>query len=398
MAVATRTRQVTGSTRPRIATVRPKGRSEGAAFVRFAKDVLNLEPLAWQAWVLRAALVRARGRWASRTVGVMVARQQGKTTLAAIRALAGMVLLGEDVIGAAQNRDIALEAWREALFLADDAGLGIHSVARTNGREEFWIGRSRYKIVSSTRRGGRGLHADLVILDEVREFRDWDGWAALEKTRRARPSSQVWAISTEGDDGSVVLNSLADRGRVAADMRAVTDAAWFEWSAPLEAARSDPRGWAAANPELGGLIPFDTVASEALADTPEVFETEVLCRRVATLRPWLPEGAWAACGDPAASVPDGAEVVFAVHAGVELRHGSVAVGWRRPDGRTHVESVAGYGEADGPVLVRAGVRLRELVDRWAPMAVVVVKGSGAGRGGGTGVGGFRGDRSAGIRG
>ena len=61
---------------------------------------------------------------------------------------------------------------------------------------------ARYKVVSSTRRGGRGLSADLVIMDEVREYRDEGGWAALEKTRRARNSSQVWAISNEGDDGS----------------------------------------------------------------------------------------------------------------------------------------------------------------------------------------------------
>ena len=80
-----------------------------------------------------------------------------------------MVLFGEQVIGAAQNRDIALEAWRDALETAEDAGLPVRNVKRTNGREEFWIGRSRYKVVSSTRRGGRGLHADLVVMDEVRE-------------------------------------------------------------------------------------------------------------------------------------------------------------------------------------------------------------------------------------
>ena len=368
---------VSGSVTPRVATRRPLGRSAGGEVIRFATDVLHLEPLEWQKWALRRGLVRANGKWASRTVSVLVARQSGKTTLATIRALAGMVLWGEQVVGAAQNRDIALEAWREAWQVADDAGLVQKRPVMTNGREEFWIGRTRYKVASSTRRGGRGLRADLVVLDEVREFRDWDGWAALEKTRRARPSSQVWAISTEGDDGSVVLNSLAAAGRAAALEKTHTDSAWFEWSAAPDMDRFDPAGWAQANPELGGLIPFDTIASEAEHDAPEVFETEVLCRRVATLRPWLPAGTWDLCADPHATVPDGAEVVFSLTAGPELRHATIGVGWRRPDGRTHIEGVTGYSDTDGPVLVRAGERLAELAARWKPPVVVVVKGSAA---------------------
>ena len=45
--------------------------------------------------------------------------------------------------------------------------------------------------------------------------------------------------------------------------------------------RSDPEAWAAANPALGHLISAATVESESKTDDPEVFETEVLCRRVA---------------------------------------------------------------------------------------------------------------------
>ena len=59
--------------------------------------------------------------------------------------------------------------------------------------------------------------------------------------------------------------------------------AWFEWSAPPGLERSDPEGWRWANPALGRLITMETIASEAKHDPPEVFETEVLCRRVATL-------------------------------------------------------------------------------------------------------------------
>ena len=71
---------------------------------------------------------------------MVVARQNGKTSCATIRTLGGMALWGENVIGAAQNRDIALEAWRDALEVALDAGLPVRETKRATGREEFWIG------------------------------------------------------------------------------------------------------------------------------------------------------------------------------------------------------------------------------------------------------------------
>ena len=362
-----------GSAWPRIATKRPPGPSAGLQVVQFATEVLKVDLLPWQINALDHGLVRTPEElWASRTVSIMVGRQNGKTLLVAVRALAGMVLWNEEVLAASQNRDVALDAWNTALELAEDAGLHVHSISRTNGREAFHISKARYKVVSSTRRGGRGLSADLVIMDEIREYRDWLGWAALEKTRRARISSQVWAISNEGDDGSTVLCSLSEMGRTAAQLGTATDSAWLEWSAPPEAMRSDPEAWAAANPALGHLISEATVASEAKTDDPEVFETEVLCRRVASLHPWLAPGLWEACADGNVDAPtDGAAVVFALEAGPELRHATIAVGSRRSDGRTFIEAVNGYQASDGEVLPRAAVRLGELCDRWQPTAVLV---------------------------
>ena len=361
-----------GCAEPRITTARPAGRSRGPAIVRFATDQLGVELLPWQSWALGAGCVWKDRRWQSRTVAILVGRQNGKTRLTTVRALAGMTLWGEDVVSAAQSRDVALEAWRDALELAEDAGLDVHTVRRTNGQETFSIGRARYKVLANTRAAGRGLSADLVVMDEVREYRTEEGWAALEKTRRARRSSQVWAITNEGDEGSVVLERLAREGRQAADSGARTDAAWLEWSAAPELARDDPEAWAQSNPALGWLVTADTIASECAHDDPLTFDTEVLCRRVVTLRPWLPAGAWDSCADAYASVPDGADVVFSLDAGPEGRHATIAVGWRRPDGRTFVEAVAGYDVDAGAVLPRAADRLRELADRWQPRAVLAV--------------------------
>ncbi|MET0767373.1 MAG: hypothetical protein ABWY50_07000, partial [Aeromicrobium sp.] len=222
-----------------------------------------------------------------------------------------------------------------------------------------------------------GLSADLVICDEVREYRDFEPWAALEKLRRARSSSQCWAISNEGDDGSLVLEMLSAQGRLAAQTQQPTDSAWLEWSAAPELERTDVEAWRQSNPALGHLITAETIASEVAHDDPLTFETEVLCRRVATLRPWLPAGAWDSTADNNAGVPDGAPVCFALDAGPELRHASIAVAWHRPDGKDFIEVVAAFAAVNGPVLSHAAERLAELCVKHQPQCVAVINRSGA---------------------
>jgi phage terminase large subunit-like protein len=209
---------VLGVTVPRISTPAGGRKGRGQQATEFARDVLGVELMPWQVWLLDRACRRSGSRWTHRTVLTLVARQNGKTLVTSIRVLAGMVLWGERfTIGAAQSRDVAIESWRATLDLAEEAGLPVGKVMRTTGREEFQMdlpgGRARYKVVSSTSGGGRGLQSvDLVVLDELREHHDWSSYASLEKTRRAVPGSQLWAISTMGDSQSVVLDALQTQG------------------------------------------------------------------------------------------------------------------------------------------------------------------------------------------
>jgi len=360
---------VFGSTEPRIFTRKGAGRSRGPALVAWAAEA-GIELLPWQMWLLDYALMRRSNRWIRRTVLALAARQNGKTRLTTVRVLGGMVLWGEEVIGAAQNRDVALESWSEAYEAAEELGLEPWDVHRTNGRESFRIGRTaRYKVTASNRSAGRGLHGDLVVLDELREATDWKAYAALEKTRRARPDSQFWSISNEGDMSSIVLRTLAAQGETWKD-DPTSPLGFYSWSAAPELERHDPRGWVQANPALGYLFPLDTIEQELRTDPPEVFETEVLCRPVMVLRPYLPEGAWAACQERRQPLPEAAgSVCLGVAAGPELRHATICVAWRRPDGRLGVDVAAALDEADGPVLGRLAGRLQELLERWRPPVV-----------------------------
>ena len=364
---------VYGSTTPRVHTRRARGQSRGATLVRFATQRLGMDLLPWQEWLLVSACQARAGRWLRRTVLALAARQNGKTKLTTTRVLGGMRLWDEEVIGAAQNRDVALESWTEALEVAVEVGLEPWDVHHQNGRESFRIGaKARYKVTASTRSAGRGLHGDLVVLDELREATDWRAYAALEKTRRARPNSQFWSISNEGDMSSIVLRTLAAQGETWKDDPA-SPIGFYSWSADPSFERADPRGWVQANPALGDLIDLDTLEAELRTDPPDVFETEVLCRPVMVMHPYLPEGAWEGCVERRQLVPDSpGSVMLAVDAGPELRHASIAVAWARPDGKTGVDVAEVFDESDGTALPRLASRLDQLVDRWQPPAVAVV--------------------------
>ena len=286
------------------------------------------------------------------------------------------MLFGERLaIGSAQTRDVCLESWRLAVDLAEDVDLPVLAVKRAAGREELVLEVDgelrRYKVCAATAGSARGLSADLVVLDELREHKDWGAYSALEKTRRARPSSQAWAISTEGDHQSVVLHELQRQGREAVAAGTSRPLAYYEWSASPHLAADDPAAWAEANPGLGHILDVETLAAEQATDPEAVFATESLCRPVRTLAtPWLPAGGWGACTD-SSTVPDGAPgVVFGVDAGPALDHASIATAWARPDGRIHTEVIATY---DGPTAsVAAEQRLRGLCETWRPKTVAVL--------------------------
>lgn len=370
-----------GQPTPRVATAAAGRKGRGDQAATWAADVLGVQLMPWQRFVLDRACRRSGKRWTHRSALTLVPRQNGKTLLTAIRVLAGMMLWEERLtIGAAQSRDVAIESWRSTLELAEDAGLPVCRVLRTTGREEFQLDlgdhRARYKVVSSTSGGGRGIPGvDLVVLDELREHRDWSSYAALEKTRRAVAGSQLWAISTMGDAESVVLNALLKQATAAIAIGQRTNPlGLWEWSPDEERDRSDVDGWYQSNPALGHTLDLATIEAEYLTDPPEVFDAEVLNRPVLVTHAWLPAALWDACESPNATVADRARVAFAVDAGPELRHASIAVAHLRDDGRLHVEIVAAFtGEH---AATQCEQRLVELIARWQPVALgVIARGS-----------------------
>jgi hypothetical protein len=294
--------------------------------VEFAEQVIGLSVLPWQRWLLIHALeLLPTGRFRFRTVLVLVARQNGKTTLVEIKNLWKMFVLQVPlVIGTAQNLDISEESWDKAVEIVQgipELNAEIAHVDKTNGKKALKLANgSRWKIAAASRKGGRGLSGDDVNMDELREHQSWDSWGAVTKTTMARPNAQVWAYSNAGDDKSIVLNDLQAKGRAAAaGDGADFSLGHFEWSAPddicctcilesghaLDCRLQDRRAWAAANPSLGFTVTEQALASALATDPEGVFRTECLCQRVQSLTPgWqvIPQAAWLRQSDPEADL------------------------------------------------------------------------------------------------
>lgn len=317
-------RRVIGCTEPRIFTpplreLTPET-SHGFACIDFAETILEIRLLPWQKWLLIHALeLNPDGTYRFRTVVLLVARQNGKSTLMQVLTLWRMVVgRAPLVIGTAQSLDIAEEQWMGAVEMAEsvpELAELIEHVDRTNGKKALRLrSGERYKVAAATRKGGRGLSGDLVLLDELREHHNWQAWSAVTKTTLARPHAQIWAASNAGDLASVVLRhvrSLAHRalgypdgtdGLVelpdVADDDSADSLGIFEWSAAPDRDVRDREGWAEANPSLGYTIDTRSIAAAAGTDPEWVFRTEVLCQFVSLVGSGpFPAGAWVASLD-----------------------------------------------------------------------------------------------------
>jgi hypothetical protein len=358
---------------PRISPIshRALDYSRGNAIIAWAREVLGVELLPWQQFLLREGLVRRAGKYRYRTLLAVVARQNGKTLVTAIRILGGICLLGERfVLGTAHSRTVAMESLEYAFELAVSAGLPVGQMRRASGREEFRLGDGRYKLTTGSTQGARGYSGvDLVVIDELRQMSHWEPYAALDKTRRTKRTSQLWTITTEGDLSSVVLNKLQTIGRDAIEAGQDSPVGYFEWSAPPGMNAGDVRAWAHANPALGYLLDEDTVRAEFQTDPPRVFEVEVLCRKVSQISGWVEPGEWDACVTQD-RFPIDQPFVLAVDAVPELRHVSIVAG--ALVGKIHhLELVETF---TGPnALTYAEQRLDGLLSRWKPAALVTTQ-------------------------
>lgn len=308
--------------------------SLGFEVIEFALTVLGIELYPWQQWLLIHALeLLENGEYRFRRVIVLVARQNGKTTLASVLAAWWLYVdsarrpdkvppLKFKIVGIAQNLDIAREPWSAVKIWCDpdpdteeEAELAIEAlqdatakVSDTNGKEAI-VARSRAHYEIRAGKNARGKPAARILMDEMREQKDWTVWDAVSQTSKSFWNGMLIGLSNAGDASSIVLRrqrnaalidladagfsfpDYVDRGVTAAEAHANGEddesdlsLGLFEWSGAPGCEKNDLDAILQSNPSIGyGSMTIATCLADIRGMTDAGYRTEVLCQWVTSI-------------------------------------------------------------------------------------------------------------------
>lgn len=357
--------------------------SLGFQVIAFAAEVLGVTLYPWQRWLLIHALeLREDGTYRFKRIIVLVARQQGKTMLASVLATWWLFVdskrhpertppLKFKVVGVAQNLDIAKEPWQVVKTWCDpkpeteeDGELAIDAlqgrtakVIDTNGALAIVLrSRAHYEIRAA--KNARGKPAARVLMDEMREQKDWAAWNAVSQTTKSFFNGMLIGFSNAGDAGAVVLHTqrqagvddidswdaYVESGLMSAEEYANTrdvSLGLFEWSAPDGCAKDDVDGILQANPSIGhGEMTVQSAIADIRGMTDAGYRTEVLCQWVtANINSFVDLKEFQALHRPPAEIdiPKGARTVWAVDTSAGAARTSwIAAAVHTADGRAFV--------------------------------------------------------------
>jgi len=277
--------------------------SKGQEMIDFATE-LGINLMEWQRYVcIHGHKVREDGRWAHSELGLIMARQQGKSTLMMLRILTGMFVWGEGLqLASAHRLTTSLETFRQIVALIETnpkLEKEVKKIRWQHGAEEIELFGNRRFVVKAANNAARGLSKpETIHLDELREYKDEDAWSSMRYSMMAAKNPQVWIYSSAGDQHSVILNKLRERALASATTN--DPIGWFEWSAEPDAPILLPSGemnWSAfaqANPSLGITIHPDNLKA-VINDPPDIVRTEVLAQWVDTINSAIDAQKWAMC-------------------------------------------------------------------------------------------------------
>jgi hypothetical protein len=277
--------------------------SKGQDMIDLATE-LGINLMEWQRYVcIHGHKVRADGRWAHSELGLIMARQQGKSTLMMLRILTGMFVWGEGLqLASAHRLTTSLETFRQIVGLIETnprLEKEVKKIRWQHGAEEIELFGNRRFVVKAANNAARGLSKpETIHLDELREYKDEDAWSSMRYSMMAAKNPQVWIYSSAGDQHSVILNKLRERALASATTN--DPIGWFEWSAEPDAPILLPSGeinwdaFAQANPSLGITIHPDNLKA-VINDPPDIVRTEVLAQWVDTINSAIDAQKWGLC-------------------------------------------------------------------------------------------------------
>jgi phage terminase large subunit-like protein len=318
-------KRLVGQKIPRIHTPFLKGDSRVQEVADLAEKI-GMPLLEWQRFILEDMLrIDAAGEFRRRTLALLTARQSGKTHIARMLILSHLFLWNSKmIIGMSSNRNMALDTFRQVANAIEDNDFlkaQVKQIRFANGQESITtLKGGRYQIVAATRDGSRGLTANFLFIDELREITE-EGWKAARPTTRAT-GGQTLTCSNAGDAYSTVLNDLRER---ALSYPSPT-LGWYEYSAPAHCKVDDRNAWAMANPSLGFLIDEETL-EEAVATNPiNNTRTEMLCQWVDSMTSPFTTQMITDTSDSNLQITPGGNIVFAIDVSPSKRSGALLAG------------------------------------------------------------------------
>jgi phage terminase large subunit-like protein len=369
-----------GAIRPRLHTPFVGGVSKVDQVIELA-ELIGQPLLEWQKLILTDMLaVDENGMFVKKSSLFICARQSGKSHMLRMRALAGLFCFNEqNILIMSSQRQMASKSLemiagiieRHDFLLAQVKGGTIErAYRRTNGNERIILETgAEIKVVAATIDSSRGLTADMVWIDELRDV-GVEALDASKSTTLTRANSQRFYTSNAGHKLSTVLNEMRERSL----NKPPKSVGYYEYSAPDNCDIWDRDAWAMANPSLGTLITETAIEEIISTSTYAAAMTETLCKWVGTeTSPWTP-GSWEDCADTEMVMAPGMYTMFAFdlepHA---KRHAALMAGSILPDGRVGLSLVKTW-ESDRAIdEFKIAVDIKAYCDQWLPKLVLFDK-------------------------
>lgn len=323
-----------GVTEPRIWTKSPDLPSYGIQFIEFCESI-GFKLLPWQQFLAHEICkVTEDDKWYFKEVGVIISRQNGKSTFMQLMILWRMYALEQKLqVHTAHKLTTSSEIfWKIDNAIQDNANLveRFGKKYESKGSQEIKLKTGERYLVRANNSASRGIAApDTVYMDEVREFHDDDVWSSLRYTQISTPNPQTLIFSNAGDQHSIILNRLRERG-LAAAAGADDKIGWFEWSAEPGCDIRDKNAWMQANPSAGYTISLDNLEA-AMSDEESIVRTELLCQWVSVVNPAISPTNWTASADKNLKLDREQQTWFAIDLSPDRKAGALIAGQQKGD-------------------------------------------------------------------
>jgi phage terminase large subunit-like protein len=367
-----------GATHPRLHTPWLKGETRGGEIAELARRI-GQPLISWQELILNdMSVIDEDGMFIKKSSLFTCARQSGKSHMMRMRMLAGLFCFGEEnILMMSSQRKMAIRSLEIMVLIVEKNDFLLKQVKggkidtawrRTTGNEGLHLENgNRMEVVAANSDSARGLTADVLWIDELREVSE-AAMDASKSTTLTRPNSQRFYTSNAGTVESEVLLNMRERSL----NKPPRSLGFYEYSAPENCEIWDRNAWAMANPSLGILISEEAIEETIATSTTVAARTETLCQYVNTglTSPWTP-GSWEDLADKDMIMNPGMTVMFAFDVDPHTRRSaSLVAGALLPDGRIALQLLKTWESLIAVDELQIAVDIKKKCDEWHPRLVL----------------------------